>query len=110
MDRDSKGEFKKIYFIGLKFNLNSSNRIGFYTNNQPIYEESGTIYGDSKILKNKLKRGFITVKSDEGVELEFFNTNKFSSKDYDIGSDLEDLDYQNDTLSFELDTEISSVP
>jgi|GEM_PF-3408810 len=109
LDRDSKGEFKKIYFIGLRFNLNSSNRVGFYLNNQPIYEESGTLYGDSKILKNKLKRGFITVKSDEGVELEFFNTNKFNSKDYDIGSDLEDLDYQNDTLGFELDSNINRV-
>jgi hypothetical protein len=110
LDKDSKGDFKKIYLIGLRFNLNSSNRLGFYLNNQPIYEESGTIYGDSKILKNKLKRGFITVKSDEGVELEFFNTNKFSSKDYDIGSDLEDLDYQNDSLSFELiESELSKV-
>jgi len=109
LDRDSKGDFKKIYFIGLRFNLNSSNRLGFYVNNQPIYEESGTIYGDSKILKNKLKRGFITIKSDEGVELEFFNTNKFTSRDFDIGSDLEDLDYQHDSLSFELDSEINRI-
>ncbi len=36
LDRDSKGDFKKIYFIGLRFNLNSSNRLGFYVNNQPI--------------------------------------------------------------------------
>ncbi|NPA60881.1 MAG: hypothetical protein GXO06_01175, partial [Epsilonproteobacteria bacterium] len=109
LDKDSKGEFKKIYFIGLRFNLNFSNRLGFYLNNQEIYEESGTIYGDSKILKNRIKRGFISIKSDECVELEFFNTDKYRSADYDIGSDLEDLDYQHDTLSFELDAEIDRI-
>jgi len=43
-------------------------------------------------------------------ELEFLQYQiSIASADYDIGSDLEDLDYQHDTLSFELDAEIDRI-
>lgn len=109
LDRDSKGEEQKIYLIGFRFSINSSNRVGFYLNNKPIREESGIIYGNSSILTHKLKRGFIIIKSDEGVDMDFYDTNKFSSTDYDVGSDLEDLDFQDDNLSFELDKNVKSI-
>jgi len=109
LDRDSKGDDKKIYMIGLKFNLMSNNRVGFYLNNRPINEESGVIYGESKILKNRLRRGFMTIKADEGVEIDFYDTDKFSCKDYDIGSDLEDFDFQEENLCFELDRTVQHV-
>jgi hypothetical protein len=102
LDRDSKGDEKKIYLIGLRFAVASSNRVGFYLNNSPIREEEGVIYGNSNILTHKLKRGFLFIKSDEGIEMEFYDTDKFTSKDYDVGSDLEDFDFQNENLSFEL--------
>ena len=109
LDRDSKGEEQKIYLIGLRFNINSSNRVGFYLNNQPIREESGMIYGNSNILTHKLKRGFLVIKSDEGIDMDFYDTNKFTSTDYDIGSDLEDFDFQEENLSFELDKTLKVI-
>ncbi len=109
LDKDSKGEEQKIYLIGLRFSVTSSNRVGFYLNNAPIKEEGGVIYGNSNILTHKLKRGFLVIKSDEGVEIDFYDTDKFISKDYDVGSDLEDFDFQDENLSFELDRETKAI-
>jgi len=103
LDRDSKADVPKIYLIGLPFSINNSTRVGFYLNNRPIREGSGTIYGNSNILTNQLKRGFIVIKSDEGVDMDFYDTDTFTSTDYDVGSDLEDFDFQDENLSFELD-------
>jgi hypothetical protein len=102
LDKDSKGEEQKIYLIGLRFAIVSPNRVGFYLNNTPIREESGLIYGNSNILTHRLKRGFMLIKADEGIEINFYDTDKFTSKDYDVGSDLEDLNFQDESLSFEL--------
>jgi len=104
LDRDSKSDIPKIYLIGLPFSINNSSSIGFYLNNKPIREGSGTIYGDSNILTHQLKRGFIVVKSDEGVDMDFYDTNTFTSTDYYVGSDLKDLDFQDENISFELDS------
>jgi len=109
LDRDSKGEEQKIYLIGLRFSVATSNRVGFYLNNSPIKEESGVIYGNSNILSHKLKRGFLVLKSDEGVDIDFYDTDKFTSKDYDVGSDLEDFDFQDENLSFELDRATKAI-
>jgi len=109
LDRDSKSDIPKIYLIGLPFSINNSNRVGFYLNNKPIREGSGTIYGNSNILTHQLKRGFMVIKSDEGVDMDFYDTNKFSSTDYDVGSDLEDFDFQDENLSFELDRTTKAI-
>ncbi len=102
LDRDSKSDVPKIYLIGLKFSLSSST-IGCYINNIPIYEQGGAIYGDSNILTHKLKKGFLVVKYDEGIDIEFYGTDKFSSNDYDVGSDLAELDFTDESISFELE-------
>jgi hypothetical protein len=103
LDKDSKGAEQKIYLIGLRFAIASSSNVGFYLNNRPIREQSGVIYGASNILTHKLKRGYMVIRSDEGVEIDFYDTDKFTSKNYDVGSDLEDFDFQDENLSFELE-------
>jgi len=100
-DQDSKVS-EKIYFIGLKYNLNT-NEVNTYLNNIPIREESGLIIGDSKILRHKLKKGYMSIEVDDGIEIEFFDTNEFSSTDEDIGVDLQDIDFEEDSLTIELD-------
>jgi len=89
-DKDSKGD-EKIYLLGLKQNLSMSNEIQFYLNNTPLREEGGLILGNSPILRHQLKKGFINIFLDGDVEIEFYNTNRFTSIDSLINEDLEDV-------------------
>jgi len=107
LDRNARGS-DKIFFIGLKYNL-SSREVNVYLNNTPIAEESGLILGKSKILKHKLKKGIIEISVDEDVTVEFFDTNIFTSKDDDIGEDLEDIDFERDNIEIELYDKTSLV-
>ena len=106
-DQDSKGN-EKIYFMGLKYNLNT-NEVNTYLNNVPIREGSGLILGNSKILRHKLKKGYMNIEVDDGINIEFFDTNKFYSKDEDIGDDLKDIDFEEDSLTIELDNDNSPL-
>ena len=107
LDKNSE-ESEKIFFIGLKYNL-SSREVNVYLNNTPIAEESGLILGNSKLLKHKLKKGIIEIGVEEDVIVEFFDTNIFTSKDDDIGKDLEDIDFERDNIEIELDDITSLV-
>ena len=106
-DQDSKGS-EKIYFIGLKYILNT-NEVNTYLNNTPIREESGLILGNSKILRHKLKKGYMSIEVDDGIEIEFFDTNEFSSTDKDIGRDLKEIEFEEDSLTIELDSSNSPL-
>lgn len=91
-DKDSKGE-EKIYLLGLRQSLSTNHEIQFYLNNTPLREEGGLILGNSPILRHKLKKGFINLFLEGEIEMEFYNTNKFTSIDPSLNEDLEDVDH-----------------
>jgi len=104
LDSDSKGSTQKIYLFGLRYNLNVDEP-EIYINNIPIGYENGLIFGSSKIFKNQIKKGYIFVKSDGEVTIDFYDTNKFSSKTEEINEDLGDIDFKQDSLEFALESE-----
>jgi len=92
----NRKDSNKIFFIGLKYDL-SSKEIDIYINNIPISERNGMIFGNSKILKHKLKKGIMGISIDENITIEFFNTNEFSSKDID----LKNIDFEGDSIKLD---------
>jgi hypothetical protein len=88
LDKDSRDNGESIYLIGLKYSLNSRN-ISFYLNNAPVKSDAGFMLGNSQILKHKLKKGFISVNVyNNDIELNFYNTDTFFSKNYNINENL----------------------
>lgn len=101
-DNESKGS-DKIFFMGLKYNL-GSREANMYLNGIPIPEESGLVIGNSKILRQKLKKGYMGISADgEDITIEFFDTNKFTSTHEDIVDDLNAIDFEQDSLDILLE-------
>jgi len=101
LERTNTSHTHQLYMIGLPFKPYGDD-IDFYLNGQPIGYEGGTLLGSSKIFAQHIKKGTILVTSNDGIKLNFFNTNNYESNNENINYDLKALDFQQDSLHFEL--------
>ena len=101
LERTNTSNTHQLYLIGLPFKPYGKD-IDFYLNDQPIAYEGGMLLGHSKIFTQRLEKGTILVTSDDGIRINFFNTNNYESNNENINYDLKSLDFEEDTLHFEL--------
>jgi hypothetical protein len=102
LERTNISQTHQLYMIGLPFKPYGDD-IDFYLNGKPIGYEGGTLLGSSKIFAQRIKKGTILVTSDDGISLNFFDTNNYESNNENINYDLKSLDFKQDRLNFELD-------
>ena len=102
LERTNTSQTHQLYMIGLPFKPYGDD-IDFYLNGNPIGYEGGTLLGSSKVFAQRIKKGTILVTSDDGISVNFFNTNNYESNNDNINYDLKSLDFKHDKLNFELD-------